>query len=115
MHVTPSHPPASRLIAFPITCRLERALDRVSVGEGTRLALAALLHASRPPRLLARDEPTNHLDPDGTEAIERAIRDWDGARVVLSHDEAFVASIEIHQRIALLRRRSSGGVGAPAG
>jgi ATPase subunit of ABC transporter with duplicated ATPase domains len=85
-------------------CRGDAALRPVSSfsgGEALRGAMATLLHAARPPLLLLLDEPTNHLDLDGTEAVERALRAWDGAFVVVSHDEVFLSAIGVERRLSL--------------
>jgi macrolide transport system ATP-binding/permease protein len=63
-------------------------LDRLSGGQRSRLALAALV-AGRPPCVLL-DEPTNHLDDDAVELLESFLGDLPGVVVVASHDRAFL-------------------------
>jgi ATPase subunit of ABC transporter with duplicated ATPase domains len=57
--------------------------------------------AARPPQLLILDEPTNHLDLDSIAAVEAALRGYDGALLVVSHDRDFLAAIGIEREIAL--------------
>ncbi|HEY4942309.1 MAG TPA: ABC-F family ATP-binding cassette domain-containing protein [Rhizomicrobium sp.] len=73
----------------------------LSGGEKLRAALAVVLGGSDPPQLLLLDEPTNHLDLDSIAAIEGALKGYDGALVVVSHDEDFLAAIGIERRINL--------------
>jgi ATPase subunit of ABC transporter with duplicated ATPase domains len=73
----------------------------LSGGERLRAALAVVLGGGDPPQLLLLDEPTNHLDLDSVAAIEAALKGYDGALVVVSHDEDFLAAIGIEKRINL--------------
>jgi ATP-binding cassette subfamily F protein 3 len=58
--------------------------DNLSGGEKARLLFAlATFHG---PHLLILDEPTNHLDVDAREALVRALNDYDGAVILISHD-----------------------------
>ena len=57
--------------------------------------------APTPPPLLILDEPTNHLDIDSIEAVEAGLRAYDGALLVVSHDEAFLEAIGITRRMEL--------------
>ncbi len=68
----------------------KRAGD-LSGGESARLLLAALM--LRKPNLLVLDEPTNHLDLEGREALMRALHDYPGTLVFVSHDRHFVAGV----------------------
>jgi ATPase subunit of ABC transporter with duplicated ATPase domains len=82
----------------------KRAGD-LSGGERLRAALACVLFAERPPQLLILDEPTNHLDLDSITAIEAALAGYDGALLVVSHDEDFLAAAGIGERLRLARAR----------
>lgn len=81
---------------------LLRAGD-LSGGERLRAGLACALGATRPPMLLILDEPTNHLDLDGVAALEAALKAYDGAVLVISHDEAFLRSLAPDRTIHLHR------------
>ncbi|MFE7411803.1 ABC-F family ATP-binding cassette domain-containing protein [Streptomyces laurentii] len=63
---------------------LDKPVDRLSVGQRRRLALALLV--ARPPQLLLLDEPTNHLSPRLCDELEDALGTGPGAIVVASHD-----------------------------
>ncbi|HZZ33910.1 MAG TPA: ABC-F family ATP-binding cassette domain-containing protein [Phenylobacterium sp.] len=73
----------------------DSAVGGLSGGERLRAALACLLLASEPPQLLVLDEPTNHLDLESVRAIEAALRGYDGALLVVSHDEDFLEGIGV--------------------
>lgn len=83
--------------------RAEAALQIVSGlsgGQLLRAGLACVLGASPPP-LLILDEPTNNLDLDSIAAVEAGLRAYDGALLVVSHDEAFLQAIGISRRLGL--------------
>ena len=71
----------------------------LSGGEKTRLALASLIVSSA--NVLLLDEPTNNLDPASREEVLAAIRTYEGAIVLVSHDEDAVAALE-PDRVLLL-------------
>jgi len=73
----------------------------LSGGQMLRAALACVVGGMRPPPLLVLDEPTNHLDVDSLEAVEAGLRAYDGALLVVSHDEAFLENIGIGRRLSL--------------
>ncbi len=73
----------------------------LSGGERLRAALACVLMADSPPQLLILDEPTNHLDLDAIGAVEAALRGYDGALLVVSHDRDFLAAIGVEREVTL--------------
>jgi ATPase subunit of ABC transporter with duplicated ATPase domains len=84
--------------------RADAALQIVSTlsgGQLLRAGLACVLGGTVPPALLILDEPTNHLDIDSIAAVEAGLRAYDGALLVVSHDEIFLESIGISRRLEL--------------
>ncbi len=78
-----------------------RPAGDLSGGERLRAALACVLMAPAPPRLIILDEPTNHLDLDSITAVEQALAGYDGALLIVSHDEDFLAAVGAQRTIAL--------------
>jgi ATPase subunit of ABC transporter with duplicated ATPase domains len=64
----------------------------LSGGEKTRLALAILVVSSA--NVLLLDEPTNNLDPASREEVLAAIRTYQGAIILVTHDEGAVSALE---------------------
>jgi ATPase subunit of ABC transporter with duplicated ATPase domains len=63
----------------------------LSGGEKTKLALAQLVAGRH--NLLLLDEPTNNLDPPSRRGVARALAEWPGTMVIVSHDREFVESL----------------------
>ncbi len=96
--------PACRAALAKFQFRAEAALQPVATlsgGQVLRAGLACVLGGAAPPPLLILDEPTNHLDVAAVEAVEAGLRAYDGALLVVSHDEAFLAAIGITRRLEL--------------
>ncbi len=66
-------------------------LNHLSGGQKTRALLARLLLEK--PDLLMLDEPTNHLDIEAVEWLERILKEWDGAVLIVSHDRYFLDNV----------------------
>ena len=71
----------------------------LSGGEKTRLSLAMLVVGSA--NVLLLDEPTNNLDPASRTEILDALRTFEGAVVLVTHDEGAVTALE-PERVLLL-------------
>ncbi|VDC07955.1 unnamed protein product [Peniophora sp. CBMAI 1063] len=67
------------------------SLAALSGGQKVRVALAGLLVT--PPHLLVLDEVTSHLDADTVTALARALRGYQGALLIVSHDRYFVKTV----------------------
>ncbi len=63
-------------------------VGKMSGGEKARLALALITRDA--PHMLILDEPTNHLDVDAREALVRALGEYQGAVVIVSHDRHMI-------------------------
>lgn len=91
--------------------RMQLPAHVLSGGERLRATLACVLHADTAPQLLLLDEPTNNLDLDATLDLEQALRDYEGALVVASHESGFLRSIGVTRKLHLTVR----GLTGPAG
>lgn len=69
----------------------EKKVSVLSGGERARLAMACLL--LKPFNLLVLDEPTNHLDIISKDILKKALMDYDGTLVVVSHDRDFLGGL----------------------
>lgn len=78
-----------------------RRAGALSGGECLRAGLACTLGAIPQPMLLILDEPTNHLDLEGIAALETALAAYDGAVLVVSHDENFLQALAPDRTISL--------------
>jgi ATPase subunit of ABC transporter with duplicated ATPase domains len=78
-----------------------QTVSSLSGGQLFRAGLACVLGGPVAPSLLIMDEPTNHLDVDSIETVEAGLRAYDGALLVVSHDEAFLDAIGISRKVVL--------------
>lgn len=79
----------------------EKPCAVLSGGERMRLMLCCLHIGNRAPDLIVLDEPTNNLDIQNIGILTRAIADYRGTLLVVSHDETFLEQIGIERAIEL--------------
>ena len=70
---------------------VEKKISGLSGGEKTRVALAKLILTGA--NFLLLDEPTNHLDLPAREAIESALKFFDGTILIVTHDRYLLDSV----------------------
>ncbi len=96
----------SLLAKFDLTAEhAARPEAALSPGEQSRAALAVLV--ARGTNFLVLDEPTNHLDLEAIEALERALDDFDGTLLVVTHDRRLLESLHLTRRFDVAAGRVS--------
>lgn len=70
---------------------LDKYVDILSGGQKSRLSLAKLLLEK--PDILLLDEPTNHLDIGAIDWLEKFLKDYKGAALIISHDRYFLDNV----------------------
>jgi ATPase subunit of ABC transporter with duplicated ATPase domains len=83
---------------------LGRSGATLSPGERTRAALARF--AAQGVNCLVLDEPTNHLDLPAIEQLERALEEFDGTLVLVTHDRRLLDAVRITRRVDAMGRDS---------
>jgi len=70
---------------------IEKSCRILSGGEKARVVLARMLYDR--PNFLVLDEPTNHLDMATKDMLVRALAEYDGTMLFVSHDRRFLAQM----------------------
>ncbi len=70
---------------------LDKEVNLLSGGQKSRMALAKLL--LNKPDILLLDEPTNHLDIEAIDWLEKYLKDYKGATLIISHDRYFLDNV----------------------
>ena len=79
----------------------DKSCNALSGGEKMRLMLCCLTINNQSPDIIILDEPTNNLDIQNIEILTRAINEYRGTLIVVSHDETFLEQTNIERTIQL--------------
>lgn len=92
----------ARTLLGNLQIRRDKALSPlIKLSGGERLKVALLGLKQQAVELLLLDEPENHLDIESRELLAQAIRSFNGAVILVSHDESFVEECGIHESYVL--------------
>lgn len=90
----------SILASFLFTAKdIDKTVGQLSGGQKARLTLTVL--SLEHDNFLLMDEPTNHLDIEAKEVLEKALKDFDGTLLFVSHDRYFIN--QLANKIVLVR------------
>ncbi|TQS12935.1 ABC-F family ATP-binding cassette domain-containing protein, partial [Microbispora sp. KK1-11] len=73
------------------TKHIESRVSVLSGGEKAKVRLCKLINSET--NLLVLDEPTNHLDVDAKEELKRALKEYKGSFLLISHEPEFYMDI----------------------
>lgn len=97
------------LSAVGLTGYERRAPHRLSDGEKRRVSIATIY--AMKPEILLLDEPTSHLDPRARLDVVRLIEEFNGTRVIATHDFEFI--LKAANRVILMNRGEIKADGLP--
>jgi len=78
-----------------------KQVKHLSGGERIRAGLAISMMSDTAPQLIILDEPSNHLDIRSIEQIEMSLANYQGALIVISHDQSFLSRLSVNRYIQL--------------
>jgi ATPase subunit of ABC transporter with duplicated ATPase domains len=84
--------------------RLNQRIETLSGGEKTRLSIALLMLQSH--NLLVLDEPTTYLDVLSQRVILEALKDYQGAMILVSHTKEFVSELKPDKALLLPQNKT---------
>lgn len=79
----------------------DKKCEKLSGGEKMRLVFCCLMVSNNVPDLFVLDEPTNNLDIQNIGIITKAVKEYQGTLLVVSHDKHFIEEIGIEKIIEL--------------
>ena len=79
----------------------QQRVGSLSGGQRLRAGLACTLGHSQPRQLLLLDEPSNHLDTEAIETLEAALVAYDGAILIVSHDDEFLDRVGVERTLSI--------------
>lgn len=98
----PEHEIKTKLSQFLFTSHeWNKPCESLSGGERMRLLLCCLTISIKAPDVIILDEPTNNLDVQNIEILTKAINEFKGTLIVVSHDTSFLNDINIVENIII--------------
>lgn len=98
----PEHMVKTELHRFLLPADMwDKPCATLSGGEKMKLLFCCMLLGDSSPDLFILDEPANNLDIGSLEIVSRALRSYEGALIVVSHDEYFLREAGIPEAIIL--------------